>query len=176
MTRPTDSQPVISLVEVSAEGRLSWPSGSVPCALGRAGVRRDKREGDGATPIGVFPLRDLWYRPDRVPRPRTLLECHEIEPGWGWCDDPDDERYNRAVRLPYPARHERLWRDDGLYDLIVPLGYNDAPAVPGLGSAIFLHVAAPEYAPTEGCVAIARDALLELLARCGPKTKLKVSA
>ena len=146
------------------------------CALGRSGVRADKREGDGATPAGTFPLRELWYRPDRVARPPTALDCHALDPDRGWCDDPRDVGYNRLVWAPYPARHERLWREDGLYDLIVPLGYNDAPAVPGLGSAIFLHAAAPDYAPTEGCVAVAREDLLTILYGCGPETSIRVRA
>lgn len=175
MTRLTDPGSAILLIEVSA-AHLSWPDGTVRCALGRSGVSRDKREGDGATPAGRYPLRELWYRSDRIAKPQTLLACREIEPDCGWCDDPGDIAYNRAVRTPYPGRHERLWRGDGLYDLIVPLGYNDAPAIPGLGSAIFLHVAAPDYAPTEGCVAIARDDLLALLRVCGPRTMLSVTA
>ncbi len=175
MTRLTDRNSPIALIEVSADGRMSWPGGSIRCALGRSGVRRDKREGDGATPVGTFPLRELWFRPDRLPRPETLLDIREIEPTRAWCDDPRDGGYNRAVWAPYPASHERLWREDHLYDLIVPLGYNDAPAIRGLGSAIFLHVAAPDYRPTEGCVAIARDDLLTLLKRCGPVTMLSVS-
>lgn len=175
MTRLTDSLSPIPLIEVSAAGRMSWPGGAVRCALGRSGVRRDKREGDGATPAGTFPLRELWYRPDRLRCPETLLECRALERERAWCDDPRDGGYNRVVWAPYPASHERLWRDDQLYDLIIPLGYNDAPAVPGLGSAIFLHVAAPDYGPTEGCVAIARDDLLALLRRCGPATMLSVS-
>ena len=144
------------------------------CTLGRGGLKADKREGDGATPAGTFPLRELWYRPDRVTRPETGLECRPIDPDRGWCDDPRDVGYNRVVWAPYPASHERLWREDRLYDLVIPLGYNDAPAVPGLGSAIFLHVAAPDYSPTEGCVAVACDDLLALLASCGPATMLRV--
>ncbi len=144
-------------------------------ALGRGGVTADKREGDGGTPLGVFPLRALWYRADRLDRPATALTCFPIDPDQGWSDDPADPAYNRPVRLPYKASHERLWRDDAVYDLIVPLGYNDAPAVPGLGSAIFLHVAHSDYRPTEGCVAIARDDLLALLAVCGADTRIRIA-
>ena len=137
---------------------------------------RDKREGDGATPIGDFPLRALWYREDRVGVPGTHLPLHPVLRESGWCDDPADPAYNQPVSLPYKGRHENLWRGDGLYDLVVPLGYNDDPVVPGKGSAIFLHVAQEDYAPTEGCVAVARDALLDLLKLCGPETRLRVSA
>jgi len=133
------------------------------CALGRGGVRRDKHEGDGATPAGAWPMRRLLYRADRMPLPSTGLPVLAIAPGDGWCDAPWDARYNQPVRLPYAVSAENLWREDAVYDLIVPLGYNDAPVVPGAGSAIFLHVARADFAPTEGCVALALVDLLTVL-------------
>ena len=142
----------------------------------RSGARRDKREGDGATPIGCWPLRQLLYRPDRLPAPTTALPLRALAPDDGWCDDPGDPAYNRPVRLPSAAGHERLWRDDGIYDLIVVLGYNDAPPRAGLGSAIFLHVAQPDFAPTAGCIALQRPDLLRLLAAAGPETRLRIEA
>ena len=157
-----------------ATGTLSWPGGTARCALGWGGVRADKREGDGATPAGLLPLRYVLYRPDRIPRPATRLPARPIGPDDGWCDDPARPEYNRPVKLPFPGRHETLSRIDDLYDAIIVLGWNDAPAVPEKGSAIFLHVARPDYAPTEGCVALARADLLRLLAACGPGDRLKV--
>lgn len=145
------------------------------CTVGRGGFVRDKREGDGATPIGRWPLRRVLYRPDRLNAPATRLPAAALSPADGWCDDPQDAAYNRPVRLPYAGRHERLWRDDALYDVIVVLGHNDDPPVPGRGSAIFLHVARPDFAPTEGCVALARDDLLELLRRAAPDTAVRVA-
>lgn len=130
------------------------------CALGRGGVTAVKREGDGATPLGAWPLRRLHYRADRLVPPPTPLPLRILREDDGWCDDPADAAYNRLIKLPYPARHERLWRDDALYDLVGELGYNDAPPLAGAGSAIFLHAARPDYAPTEGCVALARQDLL----------------
>jgi L,D-peptidoglycan transpeptidase YkuD (ErfK/YbiS/YcfS/YnhG family) len=162
-------------IHVDPRGLLAWPRATVRCALGRGGVVRDKREGDGATPAGCFPLRRVLFRPDRVARPRTSLPVQAIAAHDGWCDDPGDALYNRPVRLPYPARHERLWRDDGLYDLVVVLGYNDDPARPGLGSAIFLHAARSDFAPTEGCVAVALADLVALLEECDARTRLCVS-
>jgi len=156
---------------------LVLPDGTaVPCAIGRGGVVRDKREGDGATPIGCWPLRRVLYRPDRVARPETALPTAPIAPEDGWCDDPDHPAYNRPVRLPFEASHEALWRDDGLYDLVVVLGFNDDPPVPGAGSAIFLHVARPDFGPTAGCVALALPHLQGLLARLGPAEQLCVAA
>jgi L,D-peptidoglycan transpeptidase YkuD (ErfK/YbiS/YcfS/YnhG family) len=140
------------------------------CALGRAGViaAAEKREGDGRSPLGVWPIRRALYRPDRGPAPRTALELRPIAADDGWCDAPDDAAYNRPVRRPYPASCEAMWRDDGLYDLVVVLGHNDDPPVPRLGSAIFLHLAKPGYAPTEGCIALARPDLEALLALAAP--------
>ncbi len=157
-------------------GRLTWNGHARRCALGRGGVRADKREGDGATPAGVLPLRRVLYRPDRLAAPpATALPVAPIAPADGWCDDPAHADYNRPVRLPHPARCEHLWRDDGLYDLLAVLGHNDDPPRPHRGSAIFLHVAAPGYAATEGCVALALPDLHALLAACGPGSRLTVA-
>lgn len=152
------------LIAVDPAGWLTFGGLRYRCALGKGGVRADKREGDGATPIGRFGLRELLYRPDKLATPSCLLSKSALKPEDGWCDDPSHPDYNRLVRLPHPARCETMWREDGCYDLVVPLGYNDDPPVAGLGSAIFLHVAKPGYSPTEGCVALARDDLLTLLA------------
>ena len=162
-------------IRVSAAGELVWDGGRHACALGRAGVTGNKREGDGATPLGSFPLRIVHFRPDRLVVPVTALPTAALGRDLGWCDDPADANYNRLVKLPYRAHHEELWREDGIYDLIVPLGYNDDPPVAGLGSAIFLHVARPGMEPTEGCVALPREQLLALLAACDAATRLRVA-
>ena len=146
----------------------------VPCALGHAGIAQHKREGDGATPRGRLGLLAVFYRTDRLRRPMTRLPASPLDPGAGWCDDPRHRRYNRAVRLPFAGRHERLWRSDRLYDVVVVLSYNLAHPVPGAGSAIFLHVAAPEMTPTEGCVAVRLPAMRRILARAGPGTYLDI--
>ncbi len=125
----------------------------------------DKREGDGASPIGRWPVRRVFYRPDRSAPPETGLPAIALRPDDGWNDDPAKAAYNRLVPLPCRGSHERLWRPDGLYDLIVELGYNDDPPLAGRGSAIFLHVARPGYRPTEGCVALADADLREVLKR-----------
>ena len=132
-------------------------------ALGRGGVRAHKQEGDGATPAGLLPLRRALYRADRVARPRTVVPAMPLAPHDGWCDDPAHADYNRPVRLPHDGRHEALWRSDAVYDLIGVLGWNDAPVARGMGSAIFLHVARPDFAPTEGCIALAMLDLRHLL-------------
>ncbi|MDT7953048.1 MAG: L,D-transpeptidase family protein [Acetobacteraceae bacterium] len=132
--------------------------------IGHGGRTLHKREGDGATPIGTLPLRRILYRADRVPRPVSAVPAMPLAPHDGWCDDPADRAYNTAVRLPYDARHESLWRADAVYDVIGVLGWNDRPVERGAGSAIFLHVARPDYAPTEGCIALALPDLRAVLA------------
>ncbi|MCC7015962.1 MAG: L,D-transpeptidase family protein [Rhodospirillales bacterium] len=166
---------VVNPSEAPNPGILAWPKGEARCALGRSGVSADKREGDGATPAGALPLRYLLYRSDRETQPLTRLSVRALQPEDGWCDDPSLPEYNRFVRRPFAGRHETLWREDGLYDFAVVLGWNDAPPVPSRGSAIFLHVAGENYAPTEGCVALARRDLLRLLADCGPGDRLIVN-
>lgn len=147
---------------------------TVACALGRSGIARHKREGDGATPSGSWHPVAVRWRPDRLPRPATVLPVRPIGPADGWCDDPGDRRYNRPVQLPYPGRHEELWRGDRLYDVIVVLDYNLAHPRPGAGSAIFLHVAGPGFPPTQGCIAVAPEAMRRLLARIDARTVIDV--
>jgi L,D-peptidoglycan transpeptidase YkuD (ErfK/YbiS/YcfS/YnhG family) len=150
-----------------SDGRFDLAGRETRCALGKGGTvaAAAKREGDGASPLGVWPIRRVLYRPDRGPLPQTALSIAPLRPDDGWCDDPKDPAYNQPVAHPYPASAERMWRDDHVYDLVVILGHNDDPVAPGAGSAIFMHLAKPEYTPTEGCVALARadlDALLRL--------------
>ncbi len=141
-----------------------------PCAVGRGGVVGRKTEGDGATPAGCWPLRRVLFRADRLEAPRGGLPTQALTPHDGWCDDPADPAYNRPIIRPTPARHERLWRDDGIYDVIAVLGYNDDPPRPGAGSAIFLHVARAGFEPTEGCVALALADLLLVLGEASSET------
>ena len=160
---------------VTGDGFLRMAGAQWRCCHGRGGIGAHKQEGDGATPAGLLPLRRVLFRADRGAAPRTIAPAEPIAPTDGWCDDPADARYNRAVGLPYPARHEELWRTDPLYDIVGVLGWNDAPVVPRRGSAIFLHVARPDYAPTEGCIALAAPDLRAALAaglsavRIGPE-------
>jgi L,D-peptidoglycan transpeptidase YkuD (ErfK/YbiS/YcfS/YnhG family) len=161
-----------------ADGSFDLAGRRTRCALGPAGVvpAQVKREGDGATPAGAWPLRRVLYRPDRRSAPATMLAVQSISPSDGWCDAADDPAYNRPVQLPYPASAERLWREDGIYDLVVVLGHNDDPVTPGAGSAIFLHLAKPDFPPTQGCVALARQDLETLLRLARPGDVLLVSS
>ena len=155
-------------------GRLYWPSGSARAAIGKGGLRQDKKEGDGATPLGTFRLPFGMYRQDRVKPPETALPMIALREGHAWVDDPNDDKYNRLVELPYPAHAERLWRNDGIYDVLVVVDYNMSPAARGAGSAIFLHIARPRFTPTVGCVAVEREVLLRLLGKLGPQSTLTI--
>lgn len=151
-------------IEVRGDGTLTCNGKKYRCALGKGGVREDKREGDGATPIGCFAVRKVYYRPDKFDQPpQTAFPVQAVATDDGWADDDKLPEYNTRVKLPYAGSHEKLWRDDHLYDLIVELGYNDRPPVPGKGSAIFMHVARETYSPTAGCVALSQEDLLEVL-------------
>jgi L,D-peptidoglycan transpeptidase YkuD (ErfK/YbiS/YcfS/YnhG family) len=159
-------------ITVTAKGALTFQGKTYPCALGKTGVKADKREGDSATPVGCFPLLQVFFRADRLAQHVTGLPVVTLAEDDGWCDESADQRYNTYVKLPCPVSHERLWRDDEVYDVIVVVGYNNAPPVPGLGSAIFLHVARPSLTPTAGCVALALPDLLEVLASATADTQL----
>ncbi|MGH7030866.1 MAG: L,D-transpeptidase family protein [Stellaceae bacterium] len=149
------------------DGRLTWPGGSARAAVGRAGVSANKREGDGATPAGSYPLACGFYRADRVAAPRSGLPIRPLAPHDAWVDDPADRCYNRLVSLPYPADAEPMWLEGAVYDLLVVISYNMAPVVPGAGSAIFLHVARHDFSPTAGCIAVARGVLISLMPLLG---------
>lgn len=159
---------------VSSSGILKWNSREYKCAIGRGGVSQEKIEGDGATPAGTYSLREVLYRADRISRPATVLPVSTTTKDAGWCDDVNDHQYNRKITLPYSASHETLWREDNIYDLVVVLGYNDSPVVPGKGSAIFMHVARQDYSPTEGCVALALPDLLQILKEVSDKTIIHI--
>jgi L,D-peptidoglycan transpeptidase YkuD (ErfK/YbiS/YcfS/YnhG family) len=143
-------------------------------ALGRGGIRADKREGDGGTPQGVFrPLR-LWWRSDRLIRPRTLLPMRPIGAGDAWCEDPQDRRYNRPFRRSANEPGDLLRRGDNLYDMVIEIDHNTRPRVAGRGSAVFVHLARPRYAPTAGCVALSPADLRRLLGRLSTKTRISI--
>ncbi len=142
-------------------------------AVGRAGIAEKRIEGDGVSPIGCWPIRRVLYRPDKLAAaPVSVFPTAVIAPDDGWCDAPGHPDYNRPVKLPFAASHEEMWRRDDLYDIVVVLGQNDDPVVPGAGSAVFLHVASAGYGSTAGCATLMRDDLLEFLAMAGPDTRL----
>lgn len=146
------------------DAQLHCMNERMPASIGAGGVTLHKVEGDHATPVGLLPLRRVFYRADRVAAPVCHLPVEPLSPHDGWCDDPADADYNQYVMLPHAGRHERLWRDDHVYDIVVVLGYNDSLPVPGRGSAIFFHLPPAGGGPTEGCIAVPEAELRRLLA------------
>jgi L,D-peptidoglycan transpeptidase YkuD (ErfK/YbiS/YcfS/YnhG family) len=177
-TAPRDRPfPAIRVQRAAGDPRRGWLTAggwTVPVALGRGGILANKREGDGGTPSGTFyPLR-LWWRADRHPRPRTFLPVRPIRPEDGWCEDPRGRHYNQPIRLAGDQPGDRLTREDHLYDFIVEIDHNSAPRIAGRGSAVFLHLARPDFSPTAGCVSMTKSAMLRLLRRMGPQTKIMI--
>jgi L,D-peptidoglycan transpeptidase YkuD (ErfK/YbiS/YcfS/YnhG family) len=161
----------IAVYAAAGDPRRGWLTAegwSVPVALGRGGIKANKREGDGATPLR------LWWRADRHHRPRTLLPARPIRPEDAWCEDPADRHYNQPVRLGRDQSGDRLTRDDHLYDFIVEIDHNSAPRIAGRGSAVFLHLARADFSPTAGCVSMNKTSMLRLLRRLGPQTRIIV--
>lgn len=171
-----DTLEVHALARDRTRGILRLGEITVPCALGRSGIKMRKREGDGATPAGRFALLHAYYRPDKGMPPQTLLPLEPLTPEAGWCDDPGHSLYNRPVTLPFAASHEKMWRDDRLYDVVVVLDCNLSPAVKGKGSAIFFHIAREDYRPTEGCVAVAPEHMRLILSRIGAGAEMVIRA
>ena len=161
-------------IQVYADGVLTYGDETFRCALGRGGISTVKKEGDGATPTGLYPLLRLYWRTDKVASIHSDLPRQTISADDGWCDDPKHPSYNRAVKLPFGASHEKMWRDDDLYDLVIEIGHNNNPVIPGAGSAVFIHVATPDYAPTEGCIALAKNDLRTLLPKWSTETKIEI--
>lgn len=147
---------------------------ALPVAIGRGGMSANKREGDGTTPRGRFRLIRLWWRADRAPRPHTALPAHAIRRDDAWCEDPRDRRYNRPIRIAADTHGDRLWRDDHLYDLLIELDHNTRPRAANRGSAVFIHVARPGFAPTAGCVALRAADLRIVLGRIRRRTILVI--
>lgn len=162
-----------------SRGLLKFGSKIYPCALGKEGITKGKKEGDNKSPVGNFRLRRVYYRYDKLHKPiYSKVPMLALLQEDGWCDDPKDKEYNKSVMLPYHASAESLWREDDLYDVLVVMGYNDDPVEPGKGSAIFMHVARNlddnEYLGTEGCVSLNKEDLLEILPILTPETSLRI--
>ena len=176
-TNQTAMHPEISINLHNDGYILTFAGLAVKAAVGHQGVTSssNKCEGDGKTPSGCWPLRRVYYRPDRITLPDIALNATAITPSLGWCDDPEHDQYNQIVTLPFDGRHETLWRDDHAYDVVIPLGYNDDPPIAGRGSAIFFHLLHPGRHNTEGCVAIAHNDMMALLPLLTEKTVMRIA-
>lgn len=171
------SHSVLTVQADSVDSSLGWAilgERRWRCAIGAGGIREDKVEGDAATPAGEYPLRHIYFRNDRLVLPEVGLPSRPIADHDGWCDDPRSPAYNRLVHIPNEWSHEKMWREDGLYDLVVVVGYNDDPPEGEWGSAIFLHIARDDMSPTQGCVAFTREDLLELVGLIDADTRINI--
>ena len=161
------------MIIVKKTGYLKYKKFKFRCALGKSGINNKIKEGDNVTPRGTYKAIKLFYRSDRISKIRTVLKKIKIKKNMGWCDDPDSKFYNKQINLPTLFSHEKLYRKDNIYDLIVVLNYNFKPVVKNKGSAIFIHIT-NKYKPTQGCIALAKDNLIKLLSLIKKNTKIKI--
>jgi L,D-peptidoglycan transpeptidase YkuD (ErfK/YbiS/YcfS/YnhG family) len=162
------------MIIVKKSGYLKYKNLKFPCALGKAGIKKKKKEGDNITPKGIFRLIKVYYRSDRIKKIKTSLKKNKIKNNMGWCDDPESKFYNKLIRIPSSIKYEKLYRKDHLYDIVIPLNYNMNPTIKNKGSAIFLHLTKKKYTPTKGCVGLSKVHLLKILEIIKPNTKVKL--
>ena len=152
---------------------LTYNKLKVKCAIGKKGIGYKRKEGDLITPSGQFKIKFILYRRDRV-KILTQLKKKVINKNTGWCDDPKSIHYNKLVKLPFANKHEKLYKKENIYDIILVLNYNMNPVKKNKGSAIFIHVAKNNFKKTEGCVAIKKKHLLEIIKKIKPNTIVKI--
>ena len=163
------------MIIVKKSGYLKYKNLKFRCALGKAGIKKKKREGDNVTPKGIFKINKIYYRPDKINNIKTLIKKIKIKKNMGWCDDSSSSFYNQQIKLPSKFSHERLYRNDNLYDLILILNYNTNPIIKNKGSAIFIHIAKKNYKKTKGCIALKKKHLIELISKIKKNTKIKIN-
>ena len=163
------------MIIIKKSGYIQYKNLKFRCALGKAGIKKKEKEGDNVTPKGIFKITSMYYRPDRIKNIITAIKKIKIKKNMGWCDDPDSHFYNQQISLPNKFGHEKLYRNDSLYDLILVLNYNVNPIIKNKGSAIFIHVAKKNYKKTKGCVALKKKHLIELISKIKKNTKIKIN-
>ena len=146
----------------------------IRCAIGLNGLTRDKQEGDLSTPIGTFHFNKIYYRADKLGNKKFIINSSIINKNDGWCDDQKSDLYNQYIQFPFQESAEHLYRDDHIYDIVCVLNYNTSPIIPGRGSAIFLHIAKPGFLGTEGCIAVEREALIEITTSLNADSTIEV--
>ena len=162
------------MIIIKKSGYLEYKNLKFRCALGKAGIKKKEKEGDNVTPKGIFKITSVYYRPDRIKNIITTIKKIKIKKNRGWCDDPNSIHYNKQIKLPSKFSHEKLYRKDNLYDLILVLNYNINPIIKNKGSAIFIHIAKKNYEPTAGCIALKKKDLLKLLKNIKKNTKINI--
>jgi len=163
------------MIIVKKSGYLKYKNLKFRCALGKGGAKKKTMEGDNITPKGIFKIIKIYYRPDRIKKIKTLIKKIKIKKNMGWCDDPNSRFYNKLINLPTKYSHEKLYRNDSLYDLIVVLSYNTNPIIKNRGSAIFMHIANNSYKKTKGCIALKKEHLIEIISKIKKNTKIKIN-
>ena len=153
---------------------LSFDNMSFKCAVGKNGITNNKVEGDGCTPSGIYLINQIYYRQDKVVLPNINIPSIGISKNFGWCDDVDSDSYNKIITFPFKQSAELLYRNDNIYDILCVIDYNQNPIIKNKGSAIFLHIAKPNYAGTEGCIALNTADLIQLLSKMTTKTNIKI--
>ena len=162
------------MIIINKSGYLKYKNLRFRCALGKGGVKKKIREGDNITPRGNYKIIDIYFRKDRIKNISSKFKLIKITKTMGWCDDPSSKNYNQLIKLPTKYRHEKLYRKDNIYDLIVIINYNMTPIVKNKGSAIFIHVANKFYKKTKGCIALKKNNLIKLIENISVNTKIKI--
>ena len=163
------------MIIINKSGYLKYKKLKFKCALGKAGIGKKKREGDYITPKGAFKIVKIYYREDRIRNITSKLKLIKIKNNMGWCDDPKSKKYNQLIKLPSKYRHEKLFRNDRIYDLILVLDYNMNPIIKNKGSAIFIHIAKNNYCKTKGCLALKKKDLIEIISKIKRDTKIIIN-
>jgi len=163
------------MIIVKKSGYLKYKNLKFRCALGKGGVKKKIIEGDNITPKGIFKIIKIYYRPDKIKKIKTLIKKIKIKKNMGWCDDPNSDFYNKQIKLPTKLSHEKLYRNDNLYDLIAVLNYNTNPIIKNKGSAIFMHIGKDSYKKTKGCIALKREHLITIISKIKKNTKIKIN-
>jgi len=163
------------MIIINKSGYLKYKNFKFRCSLGKAGIKIKKKEGDQVTPKGIFKVIKIYYRKDKIKKIISPIKKIQIKKNMGWCDDPKSDLYNQQIKLPSKFSYEKLYRKDGLYDIILVLNYNTSPIVKKNGSAIFIHIAKRKFKPTEGCIGLKKNDLIKLLKKIKKNTKIKVN-
>jgi len=163
------------MIIINKSGYLKYKNIKFKCALGKSGIRKKRTEGDNITPKGTFKIIKIYYRKDRIKKINSVFKIIEIKKNMGWCDDPESKKYNQLIKLPSKYRHEKLFRNDRIYDLIIVLNYNMSPVIKNKGSAIFIHIAKNNYNKTKGCIALKKKDLIEIVSKIKRDTKVIIN-
>ena len=163
------------MIIINKSGYLKYQDLKFKCALGKHGINKKKKEGDKITPKGTYKIVNIYYRKDRIKKISSKLKLIKIKKNMGWCDDPKSKKYNQLVMLPNKYGHEKLYRKDNIYDLILALNYNMRPIIKDKGSAIFIHVANKNYKSTAGCIGLKKSHLINLVKTIKKNTRVIIN-